>query len=171
MVAYQHAMVSTSLGELLMVSDGTALTGLYFEGHRYPPAADRIGARVGEREDPVIARAADEMREYLAGERRDFEVPVHPHGDDFSQQVWQILTRIPYGATTTYGAIAQQLGNRLMAQRVGQAVGHNPVSIVIPCHRVVGANGSLTGFAGGIGRKRTLLDLEEPAAVAAMRLF
>lgn len=171
MVTYQHAMVSTSLGELLMVSNGEALTGVYFEDTSTHAAADRIGGRVGEREDAVLARAADEMREYLAGERRDFEIPVHLRGDDFSQQVWRLLAQIPYGATTTYGAIAQQLGNRRMAQRVGQAVGHNPVSIIIPCHRVVGADGSLTGFAGGIDRKRTLLDLEEPAETAAMRLF
>lgn len=167
----RHAYAETSLGELLFVTDGDALTGVYFPGHRYPPAAEAIGERVDEASDPVLAQAAREVREHLAGERSRFDVPVRTAGDEFSERVWALLREIPYGETTTYGAIAETLGGKGLAQRVGQAVGHNPISIVIPCHRVVGADGSLTGFAGGLERKRTLLELEEPAEVAATRLF
>lgn len=167
----RHTFASTSIGELLLVADGDALTGLYFEGHKYPPPADAIGEGVGEVADPVLRRAAIEIQEYLAGERHEFSVPLAPVGDTFSQQVWRILLQIPYGETTTYGAIAEQLGNRSLAQRVGQSVGHNPISIIVPCHRVLGADGSLTGFAGGLERKRALLELEEPPASETGRLF
>lgn len=168
----RHGLVPTSLGELLLVADGDALTGLYFSDHKYPPNPDDIGEDLGfEPEDATFAQAARELREYLAGERREFEIAVAPRGDDFSQQVWEILLAIPYGETRTYGWIAERLGNRALAQRVGQSVGHNPVSIIIPCHRIVGADGSLTGFAGGLERKRTLLALEEPPAEEAGRLF
>lgn len=178
----RHALVPTEIGELLLVAESTepgdgregagdALIGLYFPGHTYPPAEDAIGVRVEEAADPLLSRAARELREYLAGERREFEVPIATHGDPLSEQVWQVLRRIPYGETTTYGAIAAELGRPGLAQRVGQAVGHNPISIVIPCHRVLGADGSLTGFAGGLERKRRLLALEEPDAEAAGRLF
>jgi methylated-DNA-[protein]-cysteine S-methyltransferase len=92
-------------------------------------------------------------------------------GDEFQRRVWSILEDIPYGATSTYGEIAEQLGDRALAQRVGKAVGQNPLSVVIPCHRVVGKNGSLTGYAGGLKRKQFLLELEEPAEVRTERLF
>lgn len=119
----------------------------------------------------MIGETARQVREYLAGERESFDLMVKTDGDQFSERVWARLRKIPRGSTTTYGAIATELGNRALAQRVGQAVGHNPVSIIIPCHRVIGADGSLTGFAGGLERKRTLLELEEPAELAATRLF
>ncbi|GAA2010938.1 methylated-DNA--[protein]-cysteine S-methyltransferase [Microbacterium ulmi] len=167
----RHAYAMTSLGELMFVTDGEALTGVYFPAHRYPPAPSAIGERVAEGEHPVLAQAAREVREYLADERAAFDVPVRTAGDEFSERVWALLREIPHGETTTYGTLAERLGARGLAQRVGQAVGHNPVSIVIPCHRVVGADGSLTGFAGGLDRKRALLELEEPAEVAAARLF
>ncbi|MEV8517790.1 methylated-DNA--[protein]-cysteine S-methyltransferase [Dactylosporangium sp. NPDC051484] len=167
----RHAFVETTLGELLLVADGEALAGLYFPKHWHPPKEADIGERVEENADPLIAEAARQVREYLAGSRRDFDVPVSTHGDEFSERVWALLRQIPYGQTTTYGALAERLGGKRLAQRVGQAVGHNPVSIVIPCHRVVGADGSLTGFAGGLARKRALLELEEPAEVRAGRLF
>lgn len=170
-MSVRHAYAPTRLGDLLLVVDGGALTGVYFEGHTYPPAAETIGERVDEEADPVLAQAARELREYLAGDRRAFDIPIATNGDPLSERVWQCLRRIPYGGTTSYGVIAEELGNRSLAQRVGQAVGHNPISIVIPCHRVLGADGSLTGFAGGLDRKRALLDLEEPDAEAAGRLF
>lgn len=156
---------------MLLVASGDALVGAYFEAHQYPPATAAIGAQVSEAEDPLIAQAASQLREYLAGERRSFDLPITPIGDAFSQQVWQILLRIPYGETVSYGQIASELGSRGLAQRVGQSVGHNPIMIIVPCHRVVGADGSLTGYAGGLDRKRTLLTLEEPAAAEAGRLF
>lgn len=156
---------------MLLVADGPALVGAYFEDHRHPPEAASIGSRMSEADDPLLLRAATELREYLAAERRSFEVPIDPIGDDFSRQVWLILQRIPYGETVSYGAIAEELGGKGLAQRVGQSVGHNPISIIVPCHRVLGANGSLTGYAGGLDRKRALLALEEPAAAEAGRLF
>ncbi|MEH0108866.1 methylated-DNA--[protein]-cysteine S-methyltransferase [Tersicoccus sp. MR15.9] len=164
-----HAHVPTTLGDLLIVAEDDAVVGIYFPGHTYPPAA--VGEMVAETADPLIATIAIQLREYLAGDRVAFDVPLRSRGDRFSEQVWALLRDIPYGTTTTYGALAAALGNRQLVQRVGQAVGHNPLSIVVPCHRVVGADGSLTGFAGGLDRKRTLLALEEPADVRAARLF
>lgn len=167
----RHTTVSTTLGELLLVAEGDALAGIYFPQHPYPPKTEDLGERVDEASDPFFADVARQLREYLVGEREAFEIPLATSGDAFSEKVWAILREIPYGATTTYGAIAERLGGRGLAQRVGQAVGHNPISIVVPCHRVVGADGSLTGFAGGLSRKRTLLELEEPAEASAARLF
>jgi methylated-DNA-[protein]-cysteine S-methyltransferase len=163
-----HTRIPTPLGELLLVAEDGALTGLYFPGHRYPPDAESIGV---EGDDPVFDETARQLAGYFAGERSGFELPLAPHGDAFSQQVWAILRAIPFGETTTYGSIARSLGNPSLAQRVGQAVGHNPISIIVPCHRVLGADGSLTGFAGGLERKRFLLELEEPIAAKAERLF
>jgi len=196
----RHALAPTSLGELLLVagretadegermsgSDSDALIGVYFPDHTYPPAEGTIGERVeiavddpatlegttaGTHADPLLSQAAREIREYLSGARREFEVPIATDGDATSERVWRILREIPYGETTTYGAIAQMLGSSGLAQRVGQAVGHNPLCIVIPCHRVLGADGSLTGYAGGLDRKRALLALEEPEAAETDRLF
>lgn len=168
----RHAYVDTTLGEMLLVAHDEALVGAYFEGHTYPPAADAIGAVVeAESDHALLAQAATELRQYLAGERHDFTVPIHTSGDTFSEKVWQTLLQIPYGKTTTYGAIAAEFGSTGLAQRVGQAVGHNPICIIIPCHRVLGADGSLTGYAGGLERKRTLLSVEEPAAAEVGRLF
>lgn len=168
----RHGRFASELGELLLVADGPALTGLYFEGHQYPPKPDEIGDDLGgEPDDAVLAEAARQVRDYLAGERRDFDVAVEARGDDFSRRVWDMLREIPFGETTTYGALAKRLGSTGLAQRVGQSVGHNPLCIVIPCHRVLGADGSLTGYAGGLERKRALLALEEPDAADAGRLF
>ena len=167
----RHAYIDTALGGMLLVAHDDALTGAYFEGQKYPPAADAIGDVVSIEEDRLLAQAATEMRAYLAGERDSFDVPIAPQGDEFSQRVWQILLRIPYGETVTYGAIADELGSKGLSQRVGQSVGHNPLSVIVPCHRVLGADGSLTGYAGGLDRKRALLALEEPDASEAGRLF
>lgn len=167
----RHARVTTSIGELTLVAEDDALTGLYFPGHWHLPVESSFGVRVEVAGDALLARAVAELGEYLAGTREAFELPVATHGDEFSERVWALLRTIPYGRTTTYGALAEQLGNPRLAQRVGQAVGRNPVSIVVPCHRVVGAGGSLTGYAGGLDRKRRLLELEEPDDVAGSRLF
>src|SRR5699024_3351534 len=121
--------------------------------------------------DEYLQTVKVELDEYLAGQRTQFTIAVQPQGNDFSQEVWALLQEIPYGETMTYGEIAQQLGNKHLAQRVGQVVGRNPVSIIIPCHRVIGSDGSLTGYAGGLDRKRFLLELEEPAEVTETRLF
>ncbi|MBP6995304.1 MAG: methylated-DNA--[protein]-cysteine S-methyltransferase [Phycicoccus sp.] len=176
-VTVRHAFLPTSYGDLLAVAaaddtgDQDALIGLYFPQHWYPPGADAIGDLVDPAGDALFTRTAAELAAYFAGELTAFTLPVRTTGDPLSERVWTRLCEIPYGQTTTYGAIATELGNRNLAQRVGQAVGHNPISIVIPCHRVVGADGGLTGYAGGLDRKRRLLDLESPAPDEAGRLF
>ncbi|MBK0418990.1 methylated-DNA--[protein]-cysteine S-methyltransferase [Leucobacter sp. CSA1] len=167
----RHAWTGTELGELLMVACDAGVTGLYFPSHRRMPDASGFGPRVDAASDPLLARTRAQLAEYFAGSRREFDVPLAPAGDEFSERVWLILREIPYGETTTYGAIAARLGEPRLAQRVGQAVGRNPVSIIVPCHRVVGADGSLTGYAGGLERKRRLLEIEEPPEAAASRLF
>lgn len=167
----RHTRISTELGELTLTADDGHLTGVYFEGHWYPPSDPAMGSYVDTADDETLALAARELADYLQGRRTAFTVSTRTSGDDFSEAVWDRLKALPYGTTTTYGAIATSMGNPSLAQRVGQAVGHNPISIVIPCHRVVGADGSLTGYAGGLRRKAFLLDLETPAEIAAGRLF
>lgn len=167
----RHTTLATDLGELLAVAQAEALVGLYFPVHWHPPAPGTIGAPVSATADAVFEATRRELAEYFRGERTTFTVPTAARGDTFSERVWDLLALIPYGTTTTYGAIARALGNPGLAQRVGQAVGHNPVSIIVPCHRVIGSDGSLTGYAGGLERKAALLALEEPPEVAASRLF
>jgi methylated-DNA-[protein]-cysteine S-methyltransferase len=170
-VSPNHTRIQSALGELTLVADGGALTGVYFPHHWYLPPLESMGDLVAASDQPVFTRAATELDDYLAGSRRSFTVPVATAGDAFQEQIWARLRQIPYGETTTYGALALELGNPALAQRVGQAVGHNPLSIIVPCHRVVGADGSLTGYAGGLARKALLLELEEPAEMASARLF
>lgn len=165
-----HATLPTALGDLLVVADDGGLAGVYFPDHWHPPAPGTLGAEVDPARDPLIARFAGELDEYLDGRRTAFDLPLAPVGDDFQQAVWRMLREIPYGQTVTYGELATRLGDRNLARRVGNAVGRNPISIVVPCHRVVGADGSLTGYAGGFERKHRLLELEG-AAVVQRRLF
>ncbi len=167
----RHARIDTVLGSLTLVATGEALTGLYFPDHAHPPRAATLGARIPAESDPLLGSAAAQLREYLAGDRRHFDLPLEARGDAFAERVWGLLREIPYGQTTTYGALAERLGNPRLAQHVGRTVGRNPISILIPCHRVVGADGSLTGYAGGLWRKRRLLEVEEPAEAAGARLF
>ncbi|HEY3560318.1 MAG TPA: methylated-DNA--[protein]-cysteine S-methyltransferase [Kribbella sp.] len=161
----RHAVVSTRIGELTVVVSGDALAGVYFPHHWVKPSAEKLGERV-ESTDPLIRLVVEQLEEYFAGSRISFDLPVVLDGDEFQRRVWSVLEEIPYGETTTYGEIAARLGEP--AQAVGKAVGQNPVSIVVPCHRVIGKNGSLTGYAGGLQRKQFLLDLEEPVGA---RLF
>jgi len=148
-----------------------ALVGIWFDGQKHHPRPDALGREVGAGAHPVLDAAAAQLDQYVAGERRSFDLPLRPPGPALHRQVWALLLAIPYGETTTYGALARALGSPGLAQAVGGGVGHNPVSIVIPCHRVIGADGSLTGYAGGLDRKRALLDLEEPEERRAARLF
>ena len=167
----RHARVDSTLGEITIVAADHAVTGLYFRHHIRRPASESFGPEVGLDADALLAEAARQLQDYLAGARRDFALPFAAAGDAFQLAVWSILAEIPFGETTTYGAIAQRLGDRSLAYRVGQAVGANPLCIFVPCHRVLGANGKLTGYAGGIARKQALLELEEPAPVTVGRLF
>jgi methylated-DNA-[protein]-cysteine S-methyltransferase len=157
-------LLPSPIGELLLIGDGAALTSVWFPSGDGAPADPPPGA--GERDDgdPVLAEAARQLTEYFAGRRTDFDLPLVTGGTPFQQRVWGALRDIPYGTTTSYGEIARRLGLHGGASRaVGLASGSNPISIVIPCHRVIGADGSLTGFGGGLDRKRFLLDLERGA--------
>lgn len=158
----RHCVIDSQLGEL---------TGVYFRHHWRRPEQATFGARVDAQSEALLAEASSQLTAYLAGDRADFELPLSPHGDQQQHRVWNLLTAIPYGSTVTYGELANALADGTTPQEVGQAIGRNPLSIVIPCHRVVGNNGQLTGYAGGLKRKQFLLDLEEPAEVKAARLF
>lgn len=152
---------------LTLVARGNALVGVYFPHHWVKPTAATLGEQAAD--DPLLAGAARQLEQYFAGERDTFDLPIELRGGDvFQQKVWALLDEIPRGETTTYGELAEQLGDKQLAQLVGKAVGSNPLSIVVPCHRVVGKNGKLTGYAGGLKRKQFLLDLEEAAPA---RLF
>lgn len=157
----RHATAETSVGRLTLAADGDELTGVYFPHHWRRPAPAALGAATALEGDALLTAAAAEVREYLDGRRRSFDVTTRAIGDGFEVRVWGLLHRIPYGGTTTYGALASALGDVRLAFLVGQAVGRNPLSIVVPCHRVLGKDGRLTGYAGGLDRKRALLALEE----------
>ena len=151
------------LGNLLLAADDTGLTGLWFEGQKY--FARTLPEEQLLKETPVLTETRHWLNIYFSGEEPAFTPPLHPAGSAFRQAVWQILLQIPYGKTMTYGEIAREMAKRqqvshMSAQAVGGAVGHNAISIIIPCHRVIGANGSLTGYAGGIDKKAALLELE-----------
>lgn len=156
----RHAIVDSLLGPLTIAASEDGLTGVWFDDHRYPPRVAALGTRVEAGDDPVLASAAAQLKTYLTGEREAFELPLAPRGAAFSQRVWALLRQIPRGSTTTYGELAAAVGGPGYAQAVGQAVGHNPLSIVVPCHRVLGADRAITGYAGGLDRKRFLLRLE-----------
>lgn len=166
-----HTRIDTQIGELTLVTDGSALTGLYFPQHWYLPPAAELGPEVDATSQQVFAQAGRQLEEFFAGARQTFDLPIATHGNAFAEQVWALLNLIPYGQTTTYASLAEELGSRTLAQQVGQAVGHNPISIIIPCHRVVGADGKLTGYAGGLQRKHFLLQLQEPVGADTGRLF
>ena len=163
---YQKAytsIYSSELGDILLAADEIGLTGLWFFGQSY--FADTLPAEQIEQETVILAQAKEWLDVYFSGKKPDFTPPLHPIGSPFRQAVWKLLLQIPYGQTTTYGEIARQmekLQNRphMSAQAVGGAVGHNGISIIIPCHRVVGTKGSLTGYAGGLDKKMALLELE-----------
>ena len=151
------------LGGITLSCNGEALTGLWFDGQKY--FGDSLPDSYEEKYLPVFGQTVRWLDVYFSGRAPDFLPPLHPVGTAFRQSVWEILLQIPYGRTTTYGEIARQLAEkqklpRMSAQAVGGAVGHNEISIIIPCHRVVGTNGSLTGYGGGIARKVKLLELE-----------
>ncbi len=168
--------IDSPLGPLLLVSDGDALTAVEYSGHQVPSPSPRSSASVaaarardrapGERrdDDPLLREVARQLRAYFARELKEFDLPLRPAGTPFQLRVWEQLRGIGYGETVSYGEIARRLRMTAAASRaVGLANGRNPIPIVVPCHRVVGANGTLTGYAGGIDRKQTLLALEQEA--------
>ena len=161
-----HCTIQTPLGEMIALVEQDALGGLWFAGQKYAP--EHVEDWRPDSGHPLCSELKRQLDSYFAGRLRMFDLPLAPRGTDFQMAVWALLRTIPAGTTTTYGALARQLagqreGRIPSAQAVGGAVGHNPVAIIIPCHRVIGANGSLTGYAGGLDRKAALLALENVA--------
>jgi methylated-DNA-[protein]-cysteine S-methyltransferase len=182
-----HTAIGSPVGELTLVAEDGRLTGVYFPHHWYRPDP----ATFGPPSDTGFDEARRQFAEYFAGQRERFDLPLEARGDEFQHLVWDRVAAIPYGHTVTYGELARELaddlagdlsgklagelaggrGGQVLAKAVGAAVGRNPLSVVVPCHRVVGKDGRLTGYAGGLARKRFLLDLEEAASHRAARLF
>jgi methylated-DNA-[protein]-cysteine S-methyltransferase len=152
-----HTVVPTPLGRLSLVRDTDTLLGPYYPHHWYMPNRATFGPRC----DGGFEDAIRQLNEYFAGLRSEFGLPLAPRGDEFQHRVWKLVQQVPYGHTTTYGDLAGRLAVDVTAQQVGAAIGRNPLCIFIPCHRVVGRTGKLTGYAGAIGRKRYMLDLEQ----------
>lgn len=159
-----YLSIPSPLGAILLRAEDDALTGLYFEGQKYFPAG-AADADCGFGELPrVLAETAQQIAEYFAGERQRFTIRLRMMGSPFQQRVWDALVQIPFGEIESYGRLAQRLGLAAgSARAVGAANGRNPVAIIVPCHRVIGSTGQLTGYAGGIHRKAALLALERPA--------
>lgn len=162
-----HAVVASPIGPLTVVADGPVIVGCYMEGHLRGPGPDAIGPR----DDAALADARSQLDEYFAGTRTAFDLPIELRGAPLQRAVWSALREIPFGARRSYGDLAVELGDRNLAQAVGAANARNPISVIVPCHRVVGADGSLVGFAGGLDRKRFLLDLEAQVGGTFDRLF
>jgi methylated-DNA-[protein]-cysteine S-methyltransferase len=151
----RYRYVESPIGRLLLQTDGKSLTGLYMDVPSRPPRG--IEHWTQDPDAGPLPAAVLQLEEYFAGKRRDFDLPLRPQGTDFQQRVWRALTEIPYGVTWSYGELARRIGNPNASRAVGLANGQNPISILVPCHRVIGANGSLTGYGGGLERKRWLL--------------
>jgi len=146
------------MGPMTLAATDAGLAGVWFDGQRHHP--DLTGCPVND-QHPVLVKAKQQLTDYFAGRRSHFDLPLDINGGTlFQQSVWQALLKIPQGQTTSYGDIGRQIGNPAAVRAVGAAVGRNPVSIIVPCHRVLGADGSLTGYAGGLDRKTALLKLE-----------
>jgi methylated-DNA-[protein]-cysteine S-methyltransferase len=151
-----YTLFDSPIGELLVVGDGVSLTQLHMQGGRTRAAIDPSW----QRDDSAFTRVRHQLDEYFAGTRNTFELPLSMAGGEFERRVWDELLAIPYGETASYGEIAARVGNPGAARAVGLANGRNPIAVIVPCHRVIGSDGSLTGYGGGLERKRLLLDLE-----------
>ncbi|MFT3665116.1 methylated-DNA--[protein]-cysteine S-methyltransferase [Piscinibacter sp.] len=156
-----QAIMDTPLGRVLLARTANGLAGLWFEGQKHHPGAL---AAPHDADDPLLREAAAQLQRYFAGTLARFDLPLDLHGTPFQRAVWRSLLNIPSGRTCSYGELARALGAPAAVRAVGAAVGRNPASLVVPCHRVLGADGSLTGYAGGVERKRALLALEARAA-------
>ena len=156
MTATCYTYLDSPLGPILLRGDGQFVTGLFFRHHKYGPELHADWQRC----DATFAELREQLTQYFAGERQTFDVPLRLAGTPFQQRVWQELTRIPYGGTISYGQLAQRIGRPTATRAVGAANGRNPISILVPCHRVIGSTGHLTGYGGGIENKQWLLALE-----------
>lgn len=148
-----YSLMPSPIGELLLTTDGAALTGLYMQNHK--DGAGRQKDR--KRDDAALKRPRQQLQAYFAGELHEFDLPLAAAGTPFQKRVWRALGEIPYGQTISYGELARRIGQPTASRAVGLASGQNPISIIVPCHRVIGANGALTGYGGGIERKKWLL--------------
>ncbi|MEX1653145.1 methylated-DNA--[protein]-cysteine S-methyltransferase [Streptomyces pseudovenezuelae] len=157
----QHTVIDSPYGPLTLVADDGVLCGLYMTDQRHRPLEETFGAP----DDGWSKEAEDQLTAYFQGELQEFTLELRLHGTPFQRTVWEQLRRIPHGETRTYGQLADALGNPKATRAVGLANGRNPIGIIVPCHRVVGADGSLTGYGGGLERKQRLLDFERGAAL------
>jgi methylated-DNA-[protein]-cysteine S-methyltransferase len=157
-MSYVYKTFKSPVGELTLIGSDKGLAAVLWEDD--DPARVRLGATTPDAAHPLLLQAQQELEEYFAGERRQFSVKLDPAGTQFQNEVWNALRTIPFGQTRSYGQIADQIGRRKAVRAVGAANGRNPLSIIVPCHRVIGANGKLTGFAGGLEVKARLLELE-----------
>jgi methylated-DNA-[protein]-cysteine S-methyltransferase len=156
-----YGSMHSPVGELTLTTDGEALTGVYMHRQKHGPQRDK-GWR---RDDQALESARSQLEAYFAGELRDFDLPLAPEGTAFQRRVWKALCGIPYGATISYGELARRIGQPQASRAVGLANGRNPISIIVPCHRVIGADGTLTGYGGGLARKRWLLAHESKGSL------
>lgn len=157
--------IPSPVGDLRLVASDTGLVAVLWEND--DPARVRLGSTIERPEHPVLAQAKGQLAAYFAGRRSAFDLPLDPRGTDFQKSVWAELLKIPFGETRSYADLAHAIGRPSATRAVGAANGRNPISIVVPCHRVIGSNGALTGFAGGLDAKRTLLALERNPDVGA----
>jgi methylated-DNA-[protein]-cysteine S-methyltransferase len=153
-----HTTIDTFLGPLMAVADGDELTGLYFAGEDDAPNPRPDWNR--DAAAPLVSAVAAQLTEYAAGRRREFDVPLRLEGTRFQRAVWAAIRAIPFGETISYGTLAERIGSPRSVRAAGAATGRNPISVIVPCHRIVGSDGSLTGYGGGLERKRALLELE-----------
>ncbi|MFJ9114395.1 methylated-DNA--[protein]-cysteine S-methyltransferase [Streptomyces sp. NPDC102394] len=157
----RHTVTDSPYGPLTLVAEDGTLCGLYMTDQRHRPPQETFG----DRDDSLLGEAKDQLNAYFTGELKDFTLELHLRGTPFQRTVWDQLRRIPYGETRSYGELADALGSPGASRAVGLANGKNPIGIIVPCHRVVGADGSLTGYGGGLPRKRQLLDFERGSAL------
>ncbi|MGI5379292.1 methylated-DNA--[protein]-cysteine S-methyltransferase [Streptomyces sp. CA-251387] len=157
----QHTVIDSPYGPLTLVAEDGVLCGLYMTDQRHRPPEETFGTR----DESPFAEAEDQLEAYFAGELKEFTLELRLRGTPFQRSVWDQLRKIPYGETRSYGELADALGNPTASRAVGLANGKNPIGIIVPCHRVVGANGSLTGYGGGLDRKQRLLDFESGTAL------
>lgn len=167
-----HVLFDSPIGPLQLATSNAGITGIYMHEPTHPPRPEDLGIQLASpTEHPILAQCASELEQYFAGQRTVFSVPLDAHGTEFQQRVWDKLVSIPFGQSRSYGELAIQLGDAKLTRAVGTANGRNPISIVVPCHRVIGADGSLTGYAGGLERKLFLLRLEGIVPPAEDTLF
>jgi methylated-DNA-[protein]-cysteine S-methyltransferase len=157
-MSYLHKIIKTPVGKLKLVAGEKGLAAILWENDK--PQRVRVAHGPEDKHNAVLIETENQLTEYFAGTRKSFSVPLDFIGTDFQKSVWQALLTIPYGETRSYGQLATQLGNERAMRAVGAANGKNPISIIAPCHRVIGASGALTGFAGGLENKALLLNLE-----------